>query len=102
MLFLVNKLYNTSCYILRACRYLNHSCKPNCVEVYIGGNSAMVMATRTIEDGEMLTIDYGQATVGYSKWCSNQDCVQCNNVHPMLRDEAVLLSSAAVADDASR
>jgi SET domain-containing protein len=84
-----------------ACRYLNHSCTPNCVEVYLGGDTAMVMTTRTIEDGEMLTIDYGQATVGYSKWCSNKDCDQCGSLNTMLRDEAVMVSSA-VSDDASR
>lgn len=40
-------------------RYINHSCKPNCVQ-YIMGNKVKIYARRRIEIGEELTYNYGK------------------------------------------
>ncbi len=39
-------------------RYINHSLTPNC-EIITRKNTAFVLAIRTIQAGEELTIDYG-------------------------------------------
>jgi hypothetical protein len=71
------------------------------VEVYIGGDSALVMATRTIEEGEALTIDYGQPVVGTVKWCSSAACKSCGQLDTRHRDEPTVVASS-VSDDVSR
>jgi hypothetical protein len=71
------------------------------VEVYLGGEEAFVMAIRDIEEGQSLTIDYGQPVVGGVKWCSKTNCDNCNFLVPDAMDEAVLVASS-VSDDTSR
>jgi uncharacterized protein len=40
-------------------RYINHSCRPNC-EIKISKGRVLVMAKRTIRQGEELTYHYGK------------------------------------------
>lgn len=40
-------------------RYVNHSCEPNC-ECEIRDGRVLIYATRDIEKGEEITIDYGE------------------------------------------
>lgn len=40
-------------------RYINHSCEPNC-EATIKDGRVLIYASRDIEKGEELTIDYGE------------------------------------------
>ncbi|HEY4488518.1 MAG TPA: SET domain-containing protein-lysine N-methyltransferase [Candidatus Paceibacterota bacterium] len=47
-----NEVHNTG-------RFVNHSCEPNC-EAEIEDGRVLFYALRTIEEGEELTIDYGE------------------------------------------
>lgn len=40
-------------------RYVNHGCRPNCVDRIVG-NRVFYVATRAIKAGEELTVDYGK------------------------------------------
>src|SRR3954469_9322581 len=41
-------------------RYINHSCRPN-AEAYIYGRKVWIYSKRSIQAGEQITLDYGEA-----------------------------------------
>lgn len=57
-------------------RYLNHSCRPNAEAV--GRNGGIVfLASRRIEPGEEITIDYGRDYYGYFVESGGCRCAHC-------------------------
>ena len=64
------------CYIdtsmTKKIKYINHDCDFNCDVVENGRGGLMVIAYRTIEAGEELTIDYG-----YDDIYENCECESC-------------------------
>lgn len=64
------------CYIdtarTKKIKYINHDCNFNCDVVENGKNGLMLIAYRTIEAGEELTIDYG-----YDEIYEDCECQSC-------------------------
>jgi SET domain-containing protein len=58
-------------------RYINHSCKPNCVARRID-QSIRVFARRNIEPGEELTYDYGKEYFAAFIEPVGCQCVRCS------------------------
>ncbi len=43
-----------------AARYINHSCRPNCI-AFVEGSKLIIRAKKNIEPGQELTYDYGKS-----------------------------------------
>ncbi len=57
-------------------RYINHSCKPNCIAVLIG-KRVFIETVRKIEINEEITIDYG-LELGHKPTSEDYILFQCN------------------------
>ncbi len=58
------------------CRYINHSCRPNC-ETEIINNDVYLQAKKNIKAGEELSFDYGSEYFNYyikPKGCKCEKC----------------------------
>jgi SET domain-containing protein len=59
-------------------RYINHSCRPNCVP-YTHGRKVLIYARRDIAEGEELTYNYGKEYFDEyikPKGCACESCVK--------------------------
>ena len=57
-------------------RYINHSCRPN-AEAFIAGKRVWVWSKQTIEAGEEITLDYGEAYFNDYIRPKGCRCVKC-------------------------
>ena len=60
-------------------RFVNHSCEPNC-EAEIEGGHVHFYALRTIEEGEELTIDYGEEYFDEFIRPTGCKCIRCTGL----------------------
>jgi SET domain-containing protein len=65
-------------------RYINHSCKPNCVARRID-RSIRIFARRAIEPGEELTYDYGKEYFDAFIGPNGCKCSHCTPANPKRR-----------------